>query len=128
VDDFLHLINVLFFIFGLQVIARLPEVHLQGLVAKSKLVRLVEHLDALLCLLHVLEVDKALLVVHKSFSVHSLGVVLNQHRLDLTCFAHDLGKLMLGDFFRDKVHKDVGHEGLSHLLSDGCIFFVTLIL
>lgn len=62
VDKFLYLIDILLFIFVMQVVLRFPELDLKWLKSISKHIGLVKHLDALLSLFDSFKADESIFV------------------------------------------------------------------
>jgi len=118
VDKLLHLVDVLLFIFVVQVVFRLPELYSKSLCSKSKRVRRVVHLDALLSLADFLVADVSYFEGYEYLSVDSLFLVPDFNRNDFTGLLHLFLELALSHILGNESDKDVGLECLLHLLTN----------
>lgn len=104
----------------LHVVARLPEVNRQILLAKPKWLHRVKQLDASLRLVDVLVAYESLLEVAVLLAGASVGlhVVAQHEREDLAGLAHLRLKLLLGGGLGHELHEDVRLVVLFHLVAN----------
>jgi len=108
VDELLHLVDILFLIFLLQVELRLPELHLQGFRPVSEDVCTVEQADALLSVFHLLVADVPNFTDHNvSFAFALDRVLFDLERDDLACLGHHLAEFFLSHVLGNVPHKNV---------------------
>ena len=115
-NDLFHLVNVLLIVFALQVVLTLPEINSQGFASVSKSVGLVEGLDALLCLLHILVEDVSYLVSNFCYSSYCDLVILQLERADCADGRHLVLELFICDPLWNISDTDVRLELLLHHL------------
>ena len=99
-------------------------------MVKTKWSFIVEILDALLSLRHIFEANVTIVEVVVGFPCGSvlLNVFLELDGQHLTCFAHLLLELLFLHILWNELHEDVSLEVLLHLLGDGGVVLVELVL
>lgn len=124
VDEFFDLVNVFFFIFMNQVELGLPELNLQRSETKSEWVGLVEHLNALLGLLHFFIADVP------NFAGHFSGVTWSNSIFELqwnnlSSLAQLVSEFVLFDLLWNVSDENVGLESLLHGLTNLGFFLLS---
>lgn len=118
----LFLVSCLF-----QVILRLPEIDLEGLLVVAEAFRLIEKLDTFLGTFHVFVEDVSDLVACEFLTVVVDFVVFELDREDVSCLAELLFNFLLSDTLWNEFNIDVGFEHFLLVLHDwvqGAVFWL----